>query len=165
VAALGIGGYALLSNDDNSSASPGGASTAALPVVPIPSLSLPSISIPSISIPSIDVPSLPSLPSGTSFSNPCSLAGAPAQAATIYVGLAEIGQTANAQACVYRTTVPSSVTASIGAGQGSSHLYVPSSGGTGSVFTFTTVDGSSRLQVTITKESDGKLYVTRVHTS
>ena len=87
------------------------------------------------------------------------------QAAVIYVGLAEIGQSSTAQACVYRDAVPESVTAGLAtSGGGGGGLYVPGRA-SGSVVTFTTADGTGRLEVTVTREPDGKLYVTKVHTS
>ncbi len=175
VAALGVGGFFLFSSDDKNSAStstslpPLGQTDPSLPVapVPLPTISLPTISLPPISLPSISLPSLPQFPapSGASLLNPCSFASTVTQAATIYVGLAEVGQSTTAQGCVYRTSVPSSVTASLAGSGGTGQLYVPSGRVNGPVVEFATADGTGRLEVTVTKESDGKLYVTKVRKS
>ena len=164
VAALGIGGFVLLSDDGptNPAAGRTGAAPSArsLPVAPIP--------LPTITLPSIALPTFPSLPgggaSGPGLINPCGFASSPLQVATIYVGLAEIGQGSTAQGCVYRDTVPSAVTAGLAtAGGGAGRLFVPGRVD-GSVVGFTTADGSTRLEVTVTREPDGKLYVTKVDT-
>jgi hypothetical protein len=116
---------------------------------------IPSISVPT-SVPSLS--SIPSFPAG--LSNPCQYASSASTAATIYIGLAEIGQDATAQACVYQNSVPASVTASLHA-SGTS-LYAPNGSSTGPKFEFTSVDGTSKVEVTVTKESDGKFWITKV---
>jgi hypothetical protein len=120
---------------------------------------LPSITVPSVSVPSINVPSinLPSLPSG--FSNPCGFATTAHTAAITYVGLAEIGQTDFAQGCVYKNSVAKSVTTSLKTS--GSGMYSPGAEA-GSKTEFTSIDGSSTIEVTATKESDGKFYITKV---
>jgi hypothetical protein len=120
--------------------------------------SSPSTEVPSV-IPSIT--SIPSLPAGAV--NPCQYASSASTAATIYVGLAEIGQDATAQACVYQNSVPASVTASLHA-SGTS-LYAPNGSSTGPTFEFNSVDGKSKVEVTVTKQSDGKYWVTKVEKS
>jgi hypothetical protein len=110
---------------------------------------------PSISVPPI---SLPSIPGG--FSNPCGFATTARSAAITYVGLAEIGQTDFAQSCVYHDAVSKAVTASIKTS--GSGLYSPSSAAGGSTTEFKSIDGSSTLEVTATKEPDGKFYVSKV---
>lgn len=106
----------------------------------------------------------PSLPTGAppnlgGLSNPCSFASEPLTAATIYVGLAEINEVDYAQACVYPNTVPRSTTASLG---GSGTLYEADPQSTTSPITFTSSDGTTTLEITVTKESDGVYYVTKV---
>jgi hypothetical protein len=78
--------------------------------------------------------------------------------ALAYVGAAEIGETDTAQACVYQDSVPQSVTESIASDDS---LYSPA-GSSGDTYEFTSIDGSSHLSVTVTKESDGSLYITDV---
>jgi hypothetical protein len=114
-----------------------------------------------------DFPTIPSIGisgiTGVGGINPCAFEPDPSTAATAYVGLAEIGETDDAQACVFQNSVPSSVTAGIKTtGQGES-LYVPS-GSSGNTYDFKSVDGSHTVKVTITKES-GQYYVTKVETS
>ena len=110
-------------------------------------------------MPSISVPSLSNLPSIPGGFNACS-AGATAQsAATEYVGMAELGYADYAQSCVYKDTVPKATTASI-KGSGST-LYAPT-GSSGNTFEFSSIDGSSHLRVTVSKEPDGHYYVTKV---
>ncbi|HEX3337229.1 MAG TPA: hypothetical protein VHS54_12275 [Jatrophihabitans sp.] len=127
---------------------------------PPPATSSPSVPSPPTEgppgIPSIT--GLPSLPAGAV--NPCQYASDASAAATIYIGLAELGQDATAQACVYQNRVPASVTASLHA-SGTS-LYAPNGSSTGPTFRFTSVDGKSQVEVTVTKESDGKYWVTKV---
>jgi hypothetical protein len=147
----------------------GNSSVPSLPspsITSVPSASnFPSISGPSINLPSINIPSLPSnLPTDLAGLNPCSLTGNTAeQYATTYVGMAEIGYTSYAQACVFQNSVPRAVTAALKASSTSGY-YSPA-GGSGSTFQFTSIDGSSHLAVTVSRESDGKLYVTKVEKS
>jgi hypothetical protein len=77
-----------------------------------------------------------------------------------YVGMAELGYTDIAQACVYPGSVARSVTASINSSS-SSTLYSPTTG-FGLLFGFASLDGSSRLEISVAKESDGSFYVTHV---
>jgi hypothetical protein len=77
--------------------------------------------------------------------------------------MAEIGYTSYAQACVFQNSVPRAVTAVLKASSTSGY-YSPA-GGSGSTFQFTSIDGSSHLAVTVSRESDGKLYVTKVEKS
>jgi len=73
--------------------------------------------------------------------------------------MAELGYTDYAQSCVYKDTVSKATTASI-KGTGST-LYAPT-GSSGNVFEFASIDGSAHLRVTVTKQADGKFYVTKV---
>jgi hypothetical protein len=112
------------------------------------------------SIPPVSIgPPLP----GVGDLNPCEFATTAQDAATIYVGAAETGQTDVAQACVFRSSVPRSVTASLTASAGPA-FFVPS-GSHGSTYTFDSVDGQHHLAVTVTKEPDGHLYITNVDKS
>lgn len=134
----------------------GGNSVGALPSGAPASLpaGLPTLSAPSLNLPSIQVPSIPA------FSNPCGFATAARSAAITYVGLAEIGQTDFAQGCVYKNSVPKSVTN--GLKTSGSGLYSPTPGGSGATTQFKSIDGSSTLEVTATKEGDGKFHITKV---
>jgi hypothetical protein len=128
--------------------------------VPIPSLSIPSIPVPSVSLPSIPVPPV-SLPSIPALGNFCATSVSAFTTAATYIGAIEIGSDDLAQGCVYKNSVPKSVTDELGAGN---KFYVPTnSAGGGPVFNFVTIDRSSTVKVIVTKESDGKYYVTRVH--
>ncbi|MFN2561230.1 MAG: DUF4878 domain-containing protein [Jatrophihabitans sp.] len=137
-------------------AASGGGSVGAVPSGSAASLpvGLPSLSVPSLNLPSVNLPSIPA------FSNPCGFATAARSTAITYVGLAEIGQTDFAQGCVYKDAVPKSVTNSLKTS--GSGLYSPTSGGSGSTTEFKSIDGSSTLEVTATKEADGKFYITKV---
>jgi hypothetical protein len=125
---------------------------------PAPSLSLPPISIPSISIPSITVPSIGG--SGIPAVNLCSATDSAEQAARVYVSAASLGQANLAQSCVYHDAVSKSVTTSLRSGE-----FYTLSGSSGSTFTFRSVNGSSTITVKVTKESDGKYWITYVKKS
>ena len=109
--------------------------------------------------PSLSLPA--GLPSNLNNLNPCSFSGnSVQQAATTYVGLAELGQVDYAQGCVYHDAVPRSVTAGLRATT-SSGYYAPT-GTHGTTVEFTSIDSKSHVEVTMTKESDGTYYVTKV---
>ena len=133
-----------------------------LPSIALPSL--PGVSIPPLTIPSIPgLPTLPgSLPSLGALSNPCALAPTAFAAATIYVGLAELGQVDTAQGCVDGSAVPRSTTASIKSG---GDLYGPSGDTSGPIIEFTSIDATSKLEISVGKKSDGRFYVTKVEKS
>jgi hypothetical protein len=129
------------------------------PPVVIPSVVIPSIVVPSIAVPPVTIPSFPQgVPSD--LVNPCGFATSAFAAATTYVGLAEIGETGFAQACVYKNTVASSVTASIDAS--GTALYSPTGNVSGSTTEFGSIDGTTTLEVTATKKRDGKYWITKV---
>jgi hypothetical protein len=114
------------------------------------------------SLPSSELPNasdLPSIPAGAGF-NVCGTKGTGEDAATTYVGMAELGYTDYAQACVYRNSVSKATTASI-KGNGGTTLYAPS-GGSGDTYQFTSVDGNSHVTVTVAKESDGQYWIVKV---
>jgi hypothetical protein len=122
--------------------------------------SVPSISIPPISgLPSISIPPLSGLPSGIP-TNPCSYLSDAETVALAYVGAAEFGEVDVAQSCVFHDAVPRTVTASL-SGSGP---YGPS-GSHGSTYDFDSVSGNAHLSITVTKESDGSLYITKVEKS
>lgn len=123
--------------------------------------STPSVpgSFPPVTIPSISIPPVSNFPTGIP-GNPCSFISDPETVALAYVGAAEIGETTVAQACVFQNSVPESLTASL-KGNGNTDLFTPT-GSQGSTYEFASVDGSTHLAVTVTKESDGNLYVTNV---
>ena len=127
-----------------------------------PSIGVPSISIPvpSISIPNIPVPS--GGPSEITGVNPCSYTTEAQQAAITFVGLAELGQTDYAQACVWHDSVDRSVVLSLKATE--SGKYFSPTGTSGNTTSFSSLDGSAHVKVTMTKESDGHFYVTKVQT-
>ncbi len=145
------------------SGSPSSAGPSGVAPVPIPSLSLPSISIPSLSLPSISIPSI-SIPSigggGIPAINLCSAIGSAEQAARVYVSAASLGQANLAQSCVYRDAVSKSTTEGLRSGE-----FYTLSGSSGSTFTFRSVNGSSTITVKVTKESDGKYWITNVKKS
>jgi hypothetical protein len=143
LAALGVGAYVLFSGDTSSSSA---RSRPGFPAVTIP---------PVVAPPNNEPP-------GGGPTNPCSYMSDPQAVALAYVGTAEIGQTDIAQSCVFRNSVPRSVTASLAASTG--RLFAPA-GSNGSTYEFASLDGHTRLAVTVTKESDGTYYVTRVVTS
>ena len=103
--------------------------------------------------------SLPSsLPSGL---NICSSSTNALGAAEAYVGAAEVGLTSFAQSCVYQGSVPLSVTTSL-----NGKLYGPdSSASSGNHFVFKSTDSSTTVTVEVTKESDGKYWITAVQKS
>lgn len=127
-----------------------------IPSVPV---SIPSVgSLPS-GLPSFSLPA--GLPSSIANLNPCSLSGGSVeQSATTYVGLAEVGEVSYAQACVYHDAVPKAVTQSLRATT-SAGYYAPT-GTHGNTVEFVSIDGKSHVEVTMTKESDGSYYVTKV---
>jgi hypothetical protein len=153
LAAVGVIGYFLFSGSGASgtrTAFPGApAGSVSVPAqVPVPSVSngLPPIVIPSISVPSIG--------------NYCANSISALNTAATYLGTIEIGALDLAQGCVYRGSVPPSVTTRIAAGK---RFYAPTSASQrGPVFDFVSTDHASTVQITVTKESDGKYYVTRV---
>jgi hypothetical protein len=147
----------------SASSSGGGSGTASS--VPSASNPAPSFPVPSISVPAGLPSSLPSFPAGIPSNlnnlNPCSFSGGSVeQAATTYVGLAELGQVDYAQGCVYHDAVPRSVTVGLHATT-SSGYYAPT-GTHGTTVEFTSIDSKSHVEVTMTKESDGTYYVTKV---
>lgn len=113
-----------------------------------------------------EVTDLPSgLPSGLPTSGICASAEDALTPAETYMGLASFGFTSVAQACVYQDSVPQSVTARLSGGT----LYTPGQDKTGDdnhgpkgEYDFTSIDGSKKVTVTVTKQSDGKYYVTGV---
>jgi hypothetical protein len=155
------GAWKVCPTYSSQSGSGGGTQPSAAPTLGVPPSGAPAPSgFPSVSIPPIAIPSL-SVPSGIPGFNPCAFTSGDAlRAATTYVGLAELGETSVAQACVYHDAVPRSVTASLHvAGPGS---YFAPSGHSGATFDFAAIDGSAHLSVTVTKEPDGRFYVTKV---
>jgi hypothetical protein len=135
----------------SASGSPGAPSTAAPSgIIPLPSVSVPSIAIPSLSVPSVG--SLPGI-------NICSGASSAQQAAQVYVSAATIGQTDLAQACVYHDSVSRSVTESI---HSAGEFYRLSGQKSATTFEFRSVTSSSIITVTVTRESDGKYWITDV---
>jgi hypothetical protein len=124
-----------------------------IPVVPVPSISIP---VPSISVPNFPVPS--GVPSTTI--NPCGFATTLEQSAITFVGLAELGQTSYAKACVWNGQVTTSDIEKLRA-KTSSDYFSPA-GSSGPVVSFASIDGTKHLQVTMAKEADGRYYVTKV---
>lgn len=127
-----------------------------------PSQSFPSASIPvappSIALPSISIPTgLPSLGLG-SF---CASTVSAFTTAQVYIGAVEIGSPDIAQGCVYQDSVPASVTRRLGTGH---RFYTPTGSQSGPVFEFRSSDGG-KVEITVTKESDGKYYITKVETN
>jgi hypothetical protein len=103
------------------------------------------------------VPSVGAPPSGL---NVCASSQTALLAAQEYMNAAQIGLSEAAQSCVYQNVVPQSVTESI-----DGTIYSPPSGvdENGTDFTFKEAGGGSgTVLIQITKESDGKFYVTRV---
>jgi hypothetical protein len=148
--ALGVGGYFLVAGSDSDTSGDRGGRPSASNVTS-PTINPPNV--PPVSIPPID---LPSLATGL-----CTFISDPQTLAIAYVGAAELGQTDVAQACVWQDSVPRSVTESLDTG--GQTLYAPT-GGHGSTYTFTSADGTARLTVRVTRESDGNYYITDVVT-
>jgi hypothetical protein len=143
IGALALGGYLLLP-----SSGPHGVTS----VQPAPQR------IPSQLAPSVSISTAPA----NGLISPCSFSPSAEDAAVTYVGMAQFGQTEYAQLCVYHDTVPRSVTAKLQTTD-SGRLYSPS-GISGSMVRFTSIDGTSHLTVTATKEPDGRYYITKVQT-
>jgi hypothetical protein len=100
--------------------------------------------------PSISIP--PYLCTGTDIAQ---------NAADAYLGALSAGQLEQATACVLPNTVPASVTRGLLATSGTTAVYLPRDGADGpSVFGYR---GNGKLvDVTVTKEPDGRFWVTRV---
>lgn len=100
--------------------------------------------------PSISIP--PYLCTGTDIAQ---------NAADAYLGALSAGQLDQATACVLPNTVPAAVTRSLLATSGSTAVYLPRDGADGpSVFGYR---GNGKLvDVTVTKEPDGRFWVTKV---
>jgi hypothetical protein len=99
------------------------------------------------------------LPSGGL--NICRSSTTALSAATNYVTAAEVGLASFAQGCVYKNSVPLSVTTSL-----DGKLYSPdTSASSGNTVVFKSSDGGSTVTIQITKEPDGFLYVTGVKKS
>jgi hypothetical protein len=96
--------------------------------------------------------------------NLCNDQSDPEQVASTYVAAALTGIVQAQNICVYQQSVPATTTQKL-----SGQLFVPVDGGSGSpsskVFTFKTVSGSATAEVTVTRESDGKYWVTNVSVS
>ncbi len=73
-----------------------------------------------------------------------------------YIGLAEGGDATDAQACVYKNSVPLATTQKL-----SGKELIPT-GALDSSGTLTLTGGGSTVKVTTAKESDGNYYVTAV---
>lgn len=82
-------------------------------------------------------------------------------AADAYLGALSAGQLEQASACVLPNTVPAAVTRGLLATSGTTAVYLPRDGADGpSVFGYR---GNGKLvDVTVTKEPDGRFWVTRV---
>jgi len=118
-------------------------------------------------------PAIPGLPSGLPTSLPTdlsSLAGLgdlcgdqsdPQEVATTYVAAALTGITLAQDVCVYQHSVPAATTQQL-----SGQLFLPDGdpkvNGSSQVFHFQALSGSKEADVTVTKESDGKYWVTKV---
>jgi hypothetical protein len=110
-------------------------------------------SLPNVSLPNINPSDLPS-----SLSNFCAtVSNLPGVPAITYVELATSGEASSAQTCVWKDSVSSSTTRSLnGLTLTPDYSQVAGTG----PFTFT--GGGKTVVVTVTKESDGHLYVTKV---
>jgi hypothetical protein len=96
-------------------------------------------------------------PNGTAL---CAAARSGYEAATTYVGAALAGQSTAAQSCVYKTTVPASVTTYL-----KGKFFVPATTDVTAVdVPFTSAGGTSRITVRTAKEADGRWYVVGVRT-
>lgn len=120
-----------------------------------------SVSVPSTSAivapPISNAPSIPPV-SGVNCASVSGVAAAPT--AAFYVVAAQSGQTDLAQSCVFQNSVPVSTTQGL-----SGHTWQIDYGSlTSADGPFTFKDGSTSIVVTVTKESDGKFYVTKVST-
>lgn len=158
-AVLAVGLAGLLAHtvaSSGPSAEPGPPSgVQALPPAPVPSGPPATTPRGTTGIPAAPggVPS--ALPSGISI---CSGATNSLQAATTYVGAAEVGFGAFAQSCVYRGTVSIQVTQRL-----AGRLFAPQTTDVNApVVTFESADGTETLRVSIAREPDGRLYVVGV---
>ncbi|MDT4904794.1 MAG: hypothetical protein QOH52_2810 [Pseudonocardiales bacterium] len=139
-----------LTNLPTAGSTPGGASAPSLATSPSISL-LPSSATPSITA-----------PTGLGLGSYCASSTSAVTTATTFIGAIDIGSTELARGCVYPGTVSDATIKSV---SGTSKLYAPTSSQTGPVFDFQSVDGQSKIRITVTKESDGKYYVTRIQAS
>lgn len=144
----------VLFGSGSSKPSSSSSTNAAGPPSGLPSGLLPSGLLPS-GLPSGLLPS--NLPSALNGLDICaSVSSNPETVATTYVEVAGTGLSSMATSCVYKGSVPDSVTASL-----HGKLFVPS-GGNGDKYKFATVDGSTTVTVTVTQQADSKYYVTSV---
>jgi hypothetical protein len=139
-----------LTNLPTAGSTRGGASAPSLATSPSISL-LPSSATPSITA-----------PTGLGLGSYCASSTSAVTTATTFIGAIDIGSTELARGCVYPGTVSDATIKSV---SGTSKLYAPTSSQTGPVFDFQSVDGQSKIRITVTKESDGKYYVTRIQAS
>jgi hypothetical protein len=110
-------------------------------------------------------PALPNLPSGIgtlpAIASLCQGAESGFGAASTYMGAAEIGVPAVAQACVWHNSVPEAVTRSL-----FGKLWAPTTTDENAVvIEFASTDGTARVRITTAREPDGHYYVTGVATS
>lgn len=129
-----LGGSSSASAPSGSTGSTGSAPTSPAGSTPVPSVSVPTDV-------GIDV---------------CHTSTTAEMTAQVFVGALALGQADLAKPCVFNNSVPASTLEAIAA---SDTLYSQTSG-SGSTFVFTSSDGTKKLTVTVTKESDGKFYVT-----
>jgi hypothetical protein len=128
------------------------------PIVVAPS-DLPSVPT---ALPSgLGIPSVGSIPSVPSLGNYCASSSDALTTAETYVGAIEIGSAQLAQGCVYKDTVSSSTTTALSKGHDYYSLASDSSA-SGPDFDFMSITGTKHIHLTVTKESDGKYYVTSV---
>jgi hypothetical protein len=154
---VAIAAYFVFAGNSSSTNAPGAVS-ANRPAAPGPSLpngfptDLPS------GFPT-DQPS--GLPTGLGALALCGPQTDPADVATTYVAVALTGVAAVSDVCVYRNSVPAATTQKL-----SGQLFLPQGDGTTSgssvKFHFVSVTGTATADVTVTKESDGKYWVTSV---
>jgi hypothetical protein len=168
-AALAGGGYALFAKHDGVGAAGG----SALGAAPNPSPHSPAQSPSELpyAITAHATATATALPATQDMAPPTD-GGAPASScpsaadaeipAFIFVGALALEQPQDAQNCVYPGTVDPATTVSLSGRAFEKKADDHSDTGAAATFTFTEVGGHGKLEVTTTKEADGKYYVTAV---
>lgn len=166
IASAGCGGSASTAAKQVATGSP--ASSSAQPsAVSSPPTSSPATSNPATSSRTVSKAATsssagkPAPPTMTLPPNLCSATDIAQNAADAYIGALSAGNAREATACVLPHTVPSSVTRSLLGTAGATAVYLPRDGVDGpSVFGY--AGNGKAVDVTVTKESDGKFWVTKV---
>lgn len=163
VTAAGCGSPSSTAASKAASSPPAGSSAASpAPIHSTPTTRKPATSRPATSRPATSGPA--GTPTPATISLPASLCSATdiaQNAADAYIGALSAGDAKQAAACVLPHTVPSAVTRSLLATAGATAVYLPRDGVDGpSVFGYS--GNGKTVDVTVTKQRDGRFWVTKV---